>query len=90
MTAIRVEVTAADIAAGVRRFCSYCPVSLAVRRATGWLVQVDDDEVHLRVGDLTSRVKLPPEAVRFVWRFDEGKPVKPFAFEIPDPRPEAP
>jgi hypothetical protein len=44
--------------------------------------EVDDEEMMFEINEDIYVAKLPPEAVKFVTRFDEGENVKPFNFEI--------
>lgn len=87
MKTITVEVTQADIDAGLRGNCAKCPVALALNRATGeeWLVY---EEYAIRNCDHLD-VPLPGECQSFVERFDEPEeddvPIAPFSFTIEVP-----
>lgn len=75
MQPIQVSVTAADIAAGRPKSCRECPIALAIRR--------DDQGASVGVSCLWSRdagYNLPPEAMSFIAKFDQGQPVEPFEF----------
>lgn len=76
-----IEVTQADIDKGEASNCSECPVALAARRA--FLSRnVSVNQVILCTNqDIYS---LPKSARQFILDFDDGKPVKPFSFQIPD------
>ena len=79
--ATRVEVTAEDIAGGCRADTSNCPVARALLRATGehWNVELS----YAWTADPYGRTDLPGRAMRFIERFDNKKPVKPFRFRFP-------
>jgi hypothetical protein len=83
MKTLTIEVTAADIAAGIPEMSFACPIALAAARLTGEPVKVTDDAI--RVGR-SMYADLQPEAVEFVCDFDDGLEVSPFTFTIPDPR----
>lgn len=76
---LRVRVLKSDIRKGVEGSCSRCPIAIAVRRLAprGKSVVVTWDEAIL---GHTTTYDLPRVASRFIDRFDEGKPVKPFSF----------
>jgi hypothetical protein len=75
---VRVDVTAEDLRHGVPFSPLYCPVARAIRRATGeaWLVRAG----WMRREDVA--IGLPREASDAVKRFDMGKRVRPFSFEV--------
>jgi hypothetical protein len=84
---VRVEVTAEDIASGVRKDCSCCPVAIALGRALAL------DGRHVAVGWEGATIQASPDAeehtVKFEdavgqWmrRFDQGCQVEPFAFDL--------
>lgn len=97
---ITVEVTEADIRAGVAESCKNCPVAIATARATGeeCMVYSRDHVLHLLVAHLN--IEAPHSVRRFVRHFDDlgmmaedessvvpavlPEDVQPFAFEIPD------
>jgi hypothetical protein len=81
---MRIDVTAADIAAGERCRIRGCPVALAVRRADGRRWEVYGDGL---VFGLTA-AELPEAAREFVARFDGGELVAPFGFDCDLPAPE--
>ena len=83
-----IEVTKGDITAGRPGDCERCPIALAVARA------IKRDDVHvsmslMRAGDYYDSNSilwnLSKKVQNFIRRFDEGKPVKPFRFRLPDP-----
>lgn len=77
-----VKVTKQDIKEGMRNIHSSCPVALAIKRATG----VD----YVSVGDVVflgeDIVRVSRAVDRFVTRFDDKKPVKPFNFRLTLPK----
>ena len=74
---MRIEVTADDIAKGMKSNCYQCPIALAIRRVTGdvfvgrWIV------VN---GKRFDKIKSVSE---FIANFDDGRPVEPFSFHLP-------
>lgn len=83
---MRIKVTQADIAAGDRQMCYACPVALALRRATGYDWWVSRLRAVPYPGGFGGRaVRLPRAASAFIADFDDGWPVAPFAFDLPDP-----
>lgn len=80
-----ITVAAGHIAAGQPEICVSCPIALALTDAIGdpdIQVRVHDDEAVLFRGKRIARAELPPEAVRFIDRFDSGQPVEPFTFTL--------
>jgi hypothetical protein len=81
---IHVEVTAEDIANGVRANSHQCPIALAVRRAVPYalIVSVDDEVVITLSRDgfnPSFHYQLTDEAEHFIWYYDgEEVEVKPF------------
>jgi hypothetical protein len=75
---VKVTVTRQDIRNGRRLDAAFCPVSFAVKRATGsgrvfacsQCLEVDNEVIE----------PAPRSVARFVNAFDRGRPVKPFAF----------
>jgi hypothetical protein len=90
---MQVSVTSQHIEHGVVADCQHCPIAVALA-ALGFDVTVDptrvvfysraDDEGEF-IGDVLGEVKLPWAARRFLRRFDLGKPVQPFVFELAIP-----
>ena len=86
MRRVTVEVTAEDIAKGLRRNACGCPVALAAQRAC----PVFEGKLRvIRIGmtfGIGTRgindVILPDDAADFVRSFDDGRPVKPFTFTV--------
>lgn len=83
MKTITVEVTAEDIANGVKGKCTSCPVARALSRAAGepWSVAFD---YATRERDC-ARAWLTPKCRTFIEDFDCGEPVAPFSFTIEVP-----
>lgn len=80
-----VEITARDVANGVRGSEVHCPVALALCRATGknWLVLTRTQAVIHRREDVAA-VALPVEVADFIGRYDSGEDVStPLIFEVP-------
>lgn len=67
---IRITVTAEHIKRGVKDDSFLCPIALA-------MIEVIGAEEHERVNNGAC---LPASVLKFVKRFDSGKPVKPFSF----------
>lgn len=80
MSRSRGDVSANDIALGVRGSHVECPVARAMFRATNgetWLVS-KDAAVRWQYEE---SAELPPVARGFVDAFDAGSPVEPFRFD---------
>ena len=76
---MRIEVTQEDIELGDITSTT-CPVARAMRRE--WpRAQVGSTHFHTVAGSITSH-DLPDEAVDWITDYDQGLPVKPFAFEV--------
>jgi hypothetical protein len=82
-----IEVTAEDIADGMRGECMWCPVAIAARRALGWsaapshgLEVVGDGGSHFVMIHGGQRWLLPAEATVFIGRFDTFHQVEPSTF----------
>lgn len=87
MPTIRIEVTAEDIANGVKQAACSCPIALAIRRARpdASYVEVDGD-VFVELGGVHHYARLPGPAMDFVANFDAADMDRsmspaPFAFE---------
>jgi hypothetical protein len=74
----KITVTAADIQNGVREDGNCCAIALAARRVFHSRVEEIAVEEWLTVGART--FTLPKNAIRFMDRFDNGQPVRPFSF----------
>ncbi len=83
---MKIKVTLKDIEEGYRGSCYDCPIALAFRREvkttsiTG--LSVGAARILHREAYTWNAYTLPKKAQTFVKRFDDGKPVKPFTFEI--------
>ncbi len=77
---MRIYVTAEHIKKGMPLDGDHCPVALAIKEHTARNVRVTEDEIKV------SRKKMPsPKSVlEFVYDYDEGSPVKPFYFNLPN------
>lgn len=82
MRRVKIEVTARDIEMGRPHRPRSCPIAFGILRVfpVGW-VSVGDT---ITVGN--GEWKTPPSMLRFIKRFDAGKPVKPFTFVLPWPK----
>jgi hypothetical protein len=87
VTAVTIQVTQADIDRGTPSNPCDCPVWHAIARALPWLSE------PFTVGPLglcatsdllgtSGGIALPDEAHKFMSRFDDGRPVRPFAFTL--------
>lgn len=81
MATVTINVTAEHIANGRRRKCGACPVALALNEATGLSWSVHDS--YATVPSHEMLWDLPDVVCTFVLKFDERRPVEPFAFELP-------
>ncbi len=80
---VTIEVTQADIDAGVREDCGLCPVARAVSRSTKQDVSVYDVCLTLwDRGTRSTQIGLPADVRQFVKMFDAGESVRPFSFTI--------
>lgn len=90
---VKVEVTAADIAAGKKQSCYNCPVSLALNRVYADYYKGDFDPscnvydsgkgFYIEVGHV--HIRAPEDVSSFVLDFDSdyAGAAKPFSFELP-------
>lgn len=60
--------------------CTNCPIELAIYESTGYLSDVGSENVGIKKDSLRWDFLLPRSARRFINRFDNNKPVKPFNF----------
>jgi hypothetical protein len=93
MPLITIHVTNEDILAGKQGSCQFCPVALAVKRATNKShVEVGIDGIcfydkpieELSYADIRNSVQIPisKEVEKFIVYFDEKYQVEPFSFEL--------
>jgi hypothetical protein len=83
---MKIKVTLKDIEEGFRGSCYDCPVALAFKREVKPTTQIGlnvgtERILHREVHEWDTYT-LPKKAQTFIKRFDGGKPVKPFTFEI--------
>ena len=77
---MRFRVTWFDINDGMPNSICGCPIVLCIRRTTRReFVDVTEEEITVNGSDY----RLPANAQRFIRKFDDGHPVKPFSFNIP-------
>lgn len=83
---MKIKVTQQDIDYGTQQSCSRCPIALAINRLSCVKkVLVSSTTIMVYVEDSAGDIyRLPDEACSFVDRFDNGKFVMPFEFDIPD------
>lgn len=79
---ITVEVTQADIDAGIKESCVDCPIARAISRAVRVDARVGTYWVSWRIGNFLTELTLPVAAVGWIMAFDRGYPVEPFTFEL--------
>lgn len=83
------QISAEDIAAGVRSACTSCPVALAIRRQGFPEARVSSMAIHLtraQLRDLDDEgIPLPSVVYRWINLFDSGARMEPFGFELDVP-----
>jgi hypothetical protein len=90
MKRIKITVTATDIRKAkklvlVKAAAYSCPIALAAQRTLkDEQARVFMDEIKLCIEN-GQRLRLPLKAQRFISRFDDNKPVKPFSFTVLKP-----
>ena len=77
----KITVTQGDIETGIPNLPLDCPISLAMRKR-GLEYCVIKVFAHRRFGFGPDKIRLPVKAQSFIKRFDAGKKVKPFSFEV--------
>lgn len=84
---IKIEVTQKDIDSGVESDVEACPVWRGVRRVVkrGMRVLVDHISIDLRINGMWEELFTPQRAINFMKRFDDGRAVKPFSFDLDIP-----
>lgn len=81
---MKVEVTQADIDAGIRKECMKCPVALAVKRLyPDREVKVGITRLYLKLHGIASCYRIPKEIAVKIARFDDGAKMVPMEFEAP-------
>lgn len=85
--AVKISVTQKHIENGLRRCALRCALALAFESA-GFIVMVEPASVSIYndAGDFLGDLALPFDAQCFLIAFDNGQPVEPFSFEMPDLR----
>lgn len=78
---MRIVVTREDIQDG-NPDAFNCPVALAVRRTFG--LPYGDVEVNDVIAAGNQEYETPCEVIEFICQFDEGQPVEPFEFDLPE------
>ena len=76
----KITVTQGDIERGIPCRSGECPVSVAMQRAFKSYCKVGTD--YALVFDRNKEVKHSAQVRNFIRRFDAGKKVKPFSFEV--------
>lgn len=80
---MKIRVTKDCIKDGDKDNMDYCPIGLAMRRRSDFGdVKVDQEAIYFTRGERHYVRVLPQDAQDFIARFDDGKPVEPFTFEI--------
>lgn len=79
----KIHVTALDIKQGVRFNPECCPIALALRRELQMWGEEDICVSRVTIDIEEQRIPTPKSALRFIRKFDEKRPVKPFNFLIP-------
>lgn len=81
---MHVQVTQADIDAGIRKDCKRCPVALAVQRLyPEHEVKVGVTSIYIIKSGITSRYRMPNEIAIRIAQFDDGRPMTLMEFEAP-------
>jgi hypothetical protein len=79
---VAVEVTTGGIKLGVPSEVSKCPIARALKYLKFRNVKVDFHEIGFTYKGVDYHAATPKSASKFIERFDGGKPVKPFTFNI--------
>lgn len=84
---MEISVTKEDIKKGNQGHCRDCPIALAASRAFGVDVLVRSRYVAVDAvpGGRNAIYSLPENARNFINNFDNGRPVRPFRFELGEP-----
>lgn len=78
---MRIDVTQEDIRRGRPRESDFCPVALALNRATGEYADVSWCRPYLGL-EHTPLAPFSKEVSDAIYLFDRGYPIDPFSFEI--------
>ena len=77
-----ITVTQNDINLGTPSESDSCPIALAITSSGFYHVFVEDEKIEW-FSKYNRRSMIPPKKVRqFIERFDAGKPVRPFSFQL--------
>jgi len=81
---MKIRVTKKHIQDGVQNSKCACPVALAMKEYFGFDAFEDADvgQVYLSISNFVLTERVPSSVRKFIKQFDEGKPVKPFTFEL--------
>lgn len=83
---VKVNVTANDIREGVIASCESCPIARAVSRKCMGPVLVCCIDFAPPAGYANWSRDIPKGVLRWIKKFDAGRPVSPFAFYVSLPR----
>lgn len=76
---MRIKITQDHIDKGLKRDCHSCPIAWAITEVRHQsYVQVGTNDVRIDA----QVYQLPAKVSRFISNFDDGQPVKPFAFNL--------
>lgn len=76
---MKINVTQDDIDCGIIGNCELCPIALAILPIVSPL-PVEVDNCCIEIGGV--QYNSPNSVCQFIDDFDNGKPVKPFSFEL--------
>jgi hypothetical protein len=79
---VAVEVTTGGIKLGVKESFQRCPIARALKYLKFGKVEIDGELADFTYKGVKYKAALPKVAHNFITRFDNGKPVKPFTFNI--------
>lgn len=77
---MKIKVTQKDIDRGVKNDCDSCPIALAMSKAFGHMISVNDHEYRSRIS--FTYYPLPVDVQNFIGHFDCEDQVEPFEFEV--------
>lgn len=83
---MRIQVTQQDIDQGICGSPSRCPISRAVKRATGETDVSTGDLILFWTAGRRVAYRTPASAASFITRFDSDLSVAPFEFELGEPQ----
>jgi hypothetical protein len=89
---MKIEVTQKDIDKGIPRDAAKCPIAKALqrqcpKRGRKWLVNCAEAEAMNKKDPVDSiDYPLPKKCMRFIDDFDKERTVKPFTFELKEPK----